>query len=115
MALTIGESTIGDILVLEMSGFVDTSTCPVLDAGIKKVIGENKYKIVLDLGKIEFISSAGWGVFVSALKRIRTEGGDLKLAAMIDKVESVFKLMEFDSLLDAYPDVDEAVKSFSTG
>ena len=112
MALTIGYRNSGDVIVLSPEGFVDTSTAGDLEDGIKKQIDEGKTKIVIDLSGVEFVSSAGWGIFVSYLKRARSKGGDIKLCCMTDKVDKVFKLMEFDSLIDAYENPDAAVKSF---
>jgi anti-anti-sigma factor len=66
----------------------------------------------LSLKGAEFISSAGWGAMVAYLKKMRTAGGDIKLAAMAGKVEKVFKLMEFDSLMDYFSTVEEAVISY---
>jgi anti-sigma B factor antagonist len=113
MSLTVTEKQSGaDVYILEMKGFIDTSTSSVLEDAIKKLHAENKTKIVIDLEGAEFVSSAGWGAMVGYLKKVRTGGGDIKLAAMAEKVEKVFKLMEFDSLIDSFPSTEEAVKSF---
>jgi anti-sigma B factor antagonist len=113
MAVTLGERKSGDVYVLQASGFIDTSTVSVVEEKITKLFAEGKYKLVVDLSGVEFVSSAGWGVFVAFLKKMRDKDGDLKLSGMIEKVAKVFTLMEFDSLMDAYADEDAAVKSFS--
>jgi len=113
MSLIITEKQSGaGVTILEVKGFIDTSTSGVLEDAIKKVLESGNAKLVLDLAGSEFISSAGWGAMVAYLKKLRTAGGDLKLAAMVDKVDKVFKLMEFDSLIDAFAAVEEAVRSF---
>jgi anti-sigma B factor antagonist len=112
MSLNVLEKLDGEVAVLETTGFIDTSTASVLENNIKRLHSEKKIKIVVDLRGTEFISSAGWGVFVAYLRKIRGEGGDLRLASMIDKVAKVYTLMEFDSLIDSFPTVREAVESF---
>jgi anti-sigma B factor antagonist len=113
MSLTVTEKQSGTgVMILEVKGFIDTSTSAGLEDAIKKVLESSKTKLVIDLGGSEFISSAGWGAMVAYLKRLRATGGDLKLAAMVEKVEKVFKLMEFDSLIDAFSTVEEAVRSY---
>lgn len=114
MSLEILESTSGKVTILKTKGFIDTSTATVLEESIKKAIGAGKMNLVIDLAESDFISSAGWGVFVAYLRKIREAGGDIKLAAMIEKVYKVFKLLEFDALIDAFPTVDEAVKSYGS-
>ncbi|MBP7792986.1 MAG: STAS domain-containing protein [Candidatus Goldbacteria bacterium] len=99
-------------VILSANGFIDTSTSSAFEEKIKKFYSENKTKIVLDLSKTEFISSAGWGIMIAYLKRMRNNGGDIRLASMTENVEKVFKLMEFDNLIDSYKSVDEAVKSY---
>lgn len=100
------------ILIISINGFIDTSNSSIFEEKIKKLYSENKTKIILDLGKVEFISSAGWGIMIAYLKKMRNGGGDIKLAQMTDNVNKVFKLMEFDNLIDSFKSVDEAVKSF---
>jgi anti-anti-sigma factor len=113
MSLQVNEKqTAGGISIIEVKGFIDTSTSIGLEDAIKKSYENKKPKIVIDLSGAEFISSAGWGAIVAFLKKMRTEGGDIKLAAMVEKVDKVFRLMEFDSLIDAFLTVEEAVKSY---
>ena len=115
MSLTITEKQSGaGVTILEVKGFIDTSTSGILEDAIKKVLESSRSKLVLDLAGSEFISSAGWGAMVAYLKKLRASGGDLKLAAMVEKVEKVFKLMEFDSLIDAFANVEEAVRNFKS-
>jgi len=61
---------------------------------------------------VEYISSAGWGIFISEIREIREHGGDLKLAGMIPDVREVFDLLEFENILQSYTDADLAVASF---
>lgn len=112
MAVCISERKCGDVCVIKASGFIDTSTVACLETKIKQVYSEGKFKLVVDLSEVEFVSSAGWGVFVAYLRKMREKNGDIKLSGMIEKVAKVFVLMEFDSLIDAYEDEDTAVKSY---
>lgn len=112
MNLEISEATQGNVTIIKTKGFIDTSTSPVLEDSIKKLLSQGKTRLIIDLSASDFISSAGWGVFVAYLRKARDSGGDIKLAGMIDKVFKVFKLLEFDAIIDAYSTVEEAVKSY---
>ncbi len=61
---------------------------------------------------MDYISSAGWGIFISEIKGIKENNGDLKLARMIPEVYEVFELLEFHYILKAYDTLDEAVEAF---
>jgi anti-anti-sigma factor len=57
---------------------------------------------------VSFVSSAGWGVFVSEIREIRDNHGELVLVNMIPDVYDVYELMEFSSILKSFDSVDEA-------
>ncbi len=114
MSLEITEAIAGSVTILKTKGFIDTSTSSILEENIKKTINQGKVKLIIDLADSDFISSAGWGVFVAYLRKARDSGGDIKLACMIEKVFKVFKLLEFDALIDAFPTVEEAIKSYGS-
>lgn len=100
------------VSVLRVSGYVDTTTSPELERRMQALLRDKRYHIVVDLSRVEYISSAGWGIFISEIREIREHGGDLKLAGMIADVREVFDLLEFENILQAFPDADLAVGSF---
>ena len=100
------------VSILRVSGYVDTTTSPDLERRLQALLREKRYHIVVDLAGVEYISSAGWGIFISEIREIREQGGDLKLAGMIPDVREVFDLLEFENILQAYPDSELAVASF---
>jgi anti-anti-sigma factor len=101
-----------DVVILSVKGFIDTSTSFAFEEKIKYLYNNGRTKIVLDLSGAEFISSAGWGIMIAYLKRMRSKNGDIRLAAMPENVEKVFKLMEFDNLIDSYKTVEVTVQSY---
>lgn len=100
------------VSVLRVSGYVDTTTSPDLERRLQALLREQRFHIVVDLAGVEYISSAGWGIFISEIREIRENGGDLKLAGMIPDVKEVFDLLEFENILKAYADAELAVASF---
>jgi len=67
---------------------------------------------VIDLAGVDYISSAGWGIFISHIKDVRSRGGDIKLANMIPNVKEIYELLEFDNVLKAYDSTDTARRDF---
>jgi anti-sigma B factor antagonist len=100
------------VSILRVSGYVDTTTSPELERRLQALLREKRYHIVVDLARVEYISSAGWGIFISEIREIRERGGDLKLAGMIPDVREVFDLLEFENILQSYSDADLAAASF---
>ena len=102
-----------DVSVISVGGYIDTTTSGELEESLKRLLKQGQFNVVVDLGGVNYISSAGWGIFISEIKEIRENGGDLKLAAMIGDVYEVFELLEFQTILEAFDSVPEAVDSFA--
>ena len=72
----------GEIMVLELSGHIDQSNSYQLQKMFDNIIHSGCFKVIVDFGKLYYMSSAGWGVFIGEIKRFRDNGGDIKLANM---------------------------------
>ncbi len=101
-----------NIAVLSLDGYVDSATSLNMDEAIDSILRQGVYCVVVDLTKVGYISSAGWGVFISKIKDIRENGGGLKIAGMRPDVRDVFDLLGFGHIIEAHENVDEAVGSF---
>src|ERR1700690_516512 len=97
-----------DITLLAVKGFIDTTTAPEFEKKFLSVLGDKKFKLVVDLKDVNYISSAGWGIFISEIKRIRNQKGDLVLVGMNPEVSEVFELLEFNTILKSFPNVESA-------
>lgn len=104
--------------LLEVAGRVDAATAPQLKQQIETLFNEGRYRIVLDLANLEYISSPGLRVLIEARKRARDwkltdlEGGDIRIANLPPRIKEVFDLTGFTSLFELYNDTVEAVGSF---
>lgn len=99
-----------EITLLSVKGFIDTTTAPEFEKKFLSVLGDKKFKLIVDIKDVNYISSAGWGIFISEIKRIRNQKGDLVLVGMNPEVSEVFELLEFNTILKSFPNVDTAVK-----
>jgi anti-anti-sigma factor len=103
------------ISLIKVGGFIDTTTSSEVERSLHNLLKQNRFNIIIDLGNVDYISSAGWGIFISEIKSIRENNGDLKLVRMIPDVYEIFELLEFHHILDVYDSVEEAVKKFEDG
>jgi anti-sigma B factor antagonist len=102
------------ISIIKVGGYIDTTTSSELERALDSLLKQGRFYIVVDLGNVDYISSAGWGIFISEIKSIRENGGDLKLVRMVPDVYEIFELLEFHHILDVYDKVDEAVNRFES-
>ena len=101
-----------DVSVLNIQGFLDAHTAPDFESELQKLLNEKRYKIVVNLDGLQYISSAGLGVFMGVLEEIRENGGDLKICCAAPKVFTVFDLLGFPSLYEFFPEEEQAIKKF---
>ena len=83
--------------VIELSGRLDTTTAPALDKTINEDIGDTK-NLVLDVKGMEYISSAGLRVLLSAQKKMQ-KIGSMKVTGVCEEVMEVFEMTGFAGLL----------------
>lgn len=101
------------VSILDISGELDAHTATQLENSLKALIDEENYSIVVNCNGLDYIASAGLGVFMAYIEDVRGLGGDIKLTNMNDRVYNVFDLLGFPTLYDILDDESEAIKSFS--
>jgi anti-sigma B factor antagonist len=102
-----------EITVIRVDGVVDTMTASELEKVMSTLMTQSRYNIIIDLGGVDYISSAGWGIFISNIREIRQHSGDLKLARMVPNVYEIYELLEFDSILSAFENIEKAKVDFN--
>jgi anti-sigma B factor antagonist len=103
-----------NIQILELYGELDAHTAPELENRIKKLIDEEKHFIIVNFNSLDYISSAGLGVFMAYIEDVRALGGDIKLTNMKPSVYNVFDLLGFPTLYDILDDEIEAAQRFKS-
>lgn len=103
------------ISVIKVGGYIDITTSTELEHAIDSVLKTNCYNIIVNLRDVEYISSTGWSIFLSKIKEIRDNGGDLKLAEMKPDVYEVYEVLEFFWFLKVYGTLEEAISDFDLG
>jgi anti-sigma B factor antagonist len=80
---------------------------------LHKLVDESKINIVVDLAEVKFMNSSGLGMLIGGLTTIKKANGNLKLARVTDKIESLLIITKLVTIFEFYPTVEEAVDSFS--
>lgn len=103
----------GKVNVVYLKGFLDAHTAPSLENTFSGLVDKGKYHLVVNFKELNYISSAGLGVFMAFIEKIRENGGDIKLASMSDKVFNIFDLLGFPLLYEIFKTEEEAVQKFN--
>ncbi|MCB1113973.1 MAG: anti-sigma factor antagonist [Chlamydiia bacterium] len=102
-----------DLLVITpMGDSLDAKETPEFKEAVLKLIDDNESKyVIFDLKELQFIDSSGLGSFLSILRRLNADGGDLKLCHMNKSVQSMFELVSMHKIFDILSSVEEAKKA----
>jgi anti-sigma B factor antagonist len=99
--------------VISIIGRVDSGTAPQLQVETAKLINDGKYKLVFDLGKVEYLSSAGLRILIVTQKECkRYNRGEVLLADVPSKIYSSLDLAGFTALFKFFKSVVDAVATF---
>ncbi len=96
--------------ILAVVGEIDASSSIELDLAIAKAVGEGVKKILIDCSALEYISSAGLGVFMSYIEEFRDKNIHMVLFGMKEKVANTFNILGLADLLHIRPSKHEAKK-----
>lgn len=110
--MQVNESKNGDIVVLSVTGRLDSNTSPDFEEKLLVRIKDGERKLVLDFGSLEYISSAGLRVLLKATREIKTQGGKLVICAARDYIQEVFDLSGFTAVFALAPDLGAASGQF---
>ena len=110
---TIEQEDVNGIRVLHIHGYLDAHTFQELDDAISYIFDEGIYKIAVNLEDVNYISSAGAGVFIGAYGNARDHGGDIVLVNPTEGVLRIFELLGITQLFTIADTIERAVNSFS--
>ncbi len=111
--LNLTERQAGDITILDMDGKVTIGEGSVaLRNTIRRLLGEGKKKIVLNLSGVGYVDSSGIGELVSSFTAVNKEEGSLKLLNLTQKIQDLLAITKLLTVFDVYDSETDALSSF---
>ena len=112
--INISERQAGDVTVLYLDGKVTIGEGSLaLRSAIRRLFGEGKNKILLNLGGVGYIDSSGIGELVSSFTAVNKEGGTLKLLNLTQKIQDLLAITKLLTVFDVFDSEAEALSSFA--
>jgi anti-sigma B factor antagonist len=102
------------VTVVMVSGEMDAGSSTQLGEELNHLLTEGTRKVVIDLGQVGFMNSSGLATLIHYYKLVRSNCGDISLAALQPTVRQAFQLTRLDRLFDLQPDVARAVQRFTS-
>ena len=110
--MQISVKTANEVKVLAFEGRLDTQTSPDAQQQLTRLIEEGETKILVNLEKLDYISSAGLRVLLVVAKQLKTTDGELRICSLNEVVKEVFDISGFDMILPISASESEALEGF---
>ena len=109
----IKKEKIDGVHIISVFGEIDAGSSIHLDNAFKEALENGEKKIATDLSGLEYISSAGLGVFISHLEEFDQNDVSLVLFGIIESVNQVFEILGLEKLLVIVKTKEEALAAFN--
>ncbi|MCI0462824.1 MAG: STAS domain-containing protein [Gemmataceae bacterium] len=104
----------GDVTVVTVQDeYLDSSNADHFRRDITPVL-EESHRVVLALGRVQFVDSRACGIILSCLKSVAAANGDLKLCEVTKPVRAVFELIRLHRICQILDTKEDAVQAFQT-
>ena len=110
--MEISEKIVGNVNVVSLSGRLDAYAANDVERKLDSLLAAEQVHLVVDLSCLEYISSSGLRVLLAALKKVRKQQGDIRLACLQPYVREVFDIAGFTQLFKVCDKEEDAVNSF---
>jgi anti-sigma B factor antagonist len=97
--------------IVSLHGELDVASAPSLRERLIDLVSQGSNNLILDLEGLDFLDSTGLGVIISALKRTRTNGGDLRLVCTQSRIHRLFEITALDQAFPLHPSHDAAIRA----
>lgn len=94
---------------IEVNGEIDAGSSIYLDDALKSAGTHDHKKVIVDLSGLEYISSAGLGVFISHIEAFKSQEIRLALFGINETVKQVFEILGLEKLLNIRVTKEEAI------
>ncbi|WP_244788818.1 anti-sigma factor antagonist BldG [Streptomyces sp. BJ20] len=109
MDLSLSTETVGDRTIVRVGGEIDVYTAPKLREQLVELVNDGSFHLVVDMEGVDFLDSAGLGVLVGGLKRVRAHEGSLRLVCNQERILKIFRITGLTKVFPIHTSVEEAV------
>ncbi len=103
------------VVVMEVSGSVDSETVDRFSQAVKGVLEEGCRCLLMDLRGLTYINTSGLSVIADAFRKAHQCGGSLKLAGARPEIKELLDVVRFTRIIDIFDDINEALRSCGAG
>ena len=111
--MTISQKKVNGIIHIIITGRLDAETAPEAETFMNEIVSEETIKLLFDLCDLEYLSSAGLRILLSAAKEMRRREGKIVLCSLNEFVKEIFEVSGFQSLIPIADSVESGIEAIS--
>ncbi|MBI4978579.1 MAG: STAS domain-containing protein [Spirochaetes bacterium] len=101
----------GNVKIVHLEGKLDVNLSIEIESEFEKMIDAGVTRMVLDLKQVEYLSSSGLRIFISAMRKLKEKKGRLVLCNVTPMVKKIFKIVELEDIFEIHDNYDKAVEA----
>ena len=105
-------TTIKGNVVLKLAGEIDVYTAPQFKEAVNEVLKDDSLlHLIIDLNKVSYMDSSGFGILLSATKKLAPKGGSAYLIGCCSSIERVLKITKLDTIFNCKIGIEDAIQA----
>ena len=104
-----------EVQALDLEGEVDVYTAPVLRQAILDQVEGGVKHLLINLTRVEYLDSTGLGILIGGVKRLKEQGGSLRLVGPSARIQRIFEITGLNKIFDVYASEQEALGTAAGG
>ena len=102
----------GKAKVVKLEGKLDVNLSVSIESELDALIESGSINLILEISKVENLSSSGIRVFINMMRKIKDKNGRLVLASVPDVIKKILKTVDLEDLFEVFDSVDDALATF---
>ena len=103
------------VQALDLEGEVDVYTAPALRQAIMDQVEGGTKHLLIDLTRVEYLDSTGLGILIGGVKRLKEQGGSLRLVGPSARITRIFDITGLNKIFDVYATEQDALAAAAGG
>lgn len=100
---------VGEFIVVDLVGEVDVYTAPALKDALNQAIERGQRHLIVNMERVTYMDSSGFGMLLSAMKRVRPEGGSINLVQCNKAIARMLTITRLNTIFFLHSSVEEAI------
>ena len=102
----------GKAKIVKLEGKLDVNLSVSIESELDALIESGNINLILEISKVEYLSSSGIRVFINMMRKVKDKNGRLVLASVPDAIKKILKTVDLEDLFEVFDNVDDALATF---